>query len=118
MTTWTLRLGMSLMVVVAFWADRLPAQEPVLIVPVVPYEPAHHPTVPPAFYVPPPPTPAPHAVGRMLNNHGINCAVNPFFPACANWHYEVRFAFGSCRSFFGENCPANSNSHSHCGSRR
>lgn len=108
MNTWTLRLSMSLMVVAAFWADRLPAQEPVLIVPAVPYEPAHHPYLPPALGVPSRPTPAPHAVGRLLNSHGMNCGVNPFYPACGNLHYETRFIFGSCCSFFGESCPSNS----------
>ena len=41
MKTWTLRLGLSLMVVVGFWTNPLPAQ--VIVVPTVPYEPDHRP---------------------------------------------------------------------------
>ena len=115
MKTWTLRLGMSLMVVVAFGANGLLAQEAVLIVPVVPYEPAHHPYVPAALSAPSRPAPASHGVQRALNSHGVGCGIVPFYPACGNLHYETRFIFGSCRSFFGESCPPNA--HGKCAAK-
>ena len=59
MKTWMLRLGMSLIVVVGFWTNRLPAQE-VLLVPEVPYVPAYH---PPANF-PFTPRPRPPEIGR------------------------------------------------------
>lgn len=131
MRQWTLRLGLSLMVVVGFWTSQSPAQEPipqpkkapvqvlpppalqplpvygphVFVVPVTPYEPAHHPELPPAFA---PRLPAPLANGhitRTLNNCGIGCGMDPFYSACSNLHYELYFAFGSCRWFFNESCP-------------
>lgn len=114
MKTWTLRLGLSLMVVAAFWTGRVAAQEPILLVPESHYEPARHPAVPPAFAAPLRPAPATHPLHRAMNNHGLNCGVNPFYPACGNLHYELRFILGSCRSYFGESCPPNS----WCGQKR
>lgn len=103
MKTWTVRLGLSLMVVVSFWADRLPAQE-VLLVPAIPYEPAHHGS--PTYPLTPRPLPAPadHHLRRMLNSHGMGCQDDLYSPACNSWHYHMRFAFGSCRSFFDIPC--------------
>jgi hypothetical protein len=103
MTTWTVRLGLSLIVVVGFWANRLPAQE-VLVVPLVPYEPALQP--PPSFpFSPRPrPAPAPSAVHRCMNKHGVGCAADPYYPTCGSCHYEWNFAFGSCRWFFDQPC--------------
>ena len=106
MKTWTLRLGLSLTVVVAFWAKPSAAQE-VLVVPTVPYEPAHQGLMPPAFAqrVPPPPPARFHA--RLFNSHGMGCQVNPYYPLCGNLGYELNFAFSSCRWFFDEACPPN-----------
>ncbi|MBI3821716.1 MAG: hypothetical protein HY289_03440 [Planctomycetes bacterium] len=103
MGTWTLRLGLSLMVVVSFWANALPAQE-VLLVPAIPYEPAHH--GPPAnpFMPRSQPAPADHFTMRLLNSHGIGCKADPYNPAASSWHYEARFIFGSSRSFFDLPC--------------
>ena len=56
MKTGTLRLGLSLMVVIGCWANRLPAQE-ILVVPTVEYEPEHH--LPQGFPFAPRPQPAP-----------------------------------------------------------
>jgi hypothetical protein len=120
MKTWTLRLSMSLMVVAAFWANRLPAQEPVVIVPPSPYEPARHPYFPPAITIPErPPVPS-HPIHRFMHNHGINCGLVYPYAACSNLHYETRYVFGSCRWFFNETCPPNSSNglkNASCGSK-
>ena len=114
MPTWTLRLGMSLMVVLCFWADRLHAQvtiappgEQVFVVPTVPYEPARlYPGG--SVYLPPPPMPpANHRVQHLFNQHGMGCQSNAPWGACGNYHYDFFFIFGSCRSFFGEGCAPN-----------
>ena len=105
MRTWTLRFGLSLMVMLSFWTSRLPAQE-ILIVPEVPYEPAHHAPAPWALAPRPLPAPADHWARRVLNQHGVGCANDPFYPACINWRYQATFVFGSCRSFFDQQCEA------------
>ncbi len=107
MPTSTVRVGMSLMIAVAFWVNPVQAQEKILLVPTVPYEPAYHAPTPLPFTARPQPMSAAHLPGRILHNHGMACGTDPLFPSCANWHYEWKFAFGSCRSFFGESCPPN-----------
>jgi hypothetical protein len=99
----TIRLGLSLMVVVGFWTNRLPAQD-IFVVPVTPYAPAYHPYSPPAFFSPPPPPPANHGLKQCLNKYGMHCTVDPFYPVCGNWRYEANFIFGSCRYWMGEGC--------------
>lgn len=84
----------------------------VLLVPVVPYEPALHPPYPMPFYPPPPPPPAAHPHRRLLNNHNIGCQANSD-GACGSFHSEMRFIFGSCRSFFLEPCVPNQPSSPH-----
>ena len=111
MKEWTLRLGLSLMVVVVFWAERAPAQEPPLfIVPTVPYDPDHHPRTPAAFYVRPQPEPGSHTI---LNHFGLGCQGDPW-GTVMSFHQEMRWMFGSSRSFFGERCDPNQP----CGDRR
>jgi len=39
-----------------------------------------------------------------LNRHGYHCGVDPYNPSCGNCRQELRFIFGSCRTFFGESC--------------
>jgi hypothetical protein len=116
MRTWTVRLGLSLMVVVGLWTSRAPAQEnlmppaqecvrPPLYVTVAPtlaFIPDHHP-----YYVPlsppPPPCQAKHAVVRVLNHFGMGCQADSF-SAVGSFASEFRWAFGSSRSFFEERC--------------
>ena len=104
MQGWTLRLGLSLMVLVGFWTNRLPAQQ-LFVVPTTPYEPARHPYAPPAFAAQTPPPPADQFLKRILNKHGMGCGVDPFYPSCGNLRYETLFMFGSCRYWMGESCP-------------
>ena len=106
MKTWTVRLGLSLMVIVGFWTNRLPAQE-LFVVPAVPYAPAHHPPSAPAYAPPYMAPPAKHGVTRVLNQHGMCCGVDPFSPACGNLRYELNFIFGSCRWWMQEPCYPN-----------
>jgi len=112
MKTWTLRLGLSLMITVGFWTNRLPAQQyiippvqEVLVVPTVPYEPAYHPYVPAAF-TPPPPPPAKHFWTRYLNSCGMGCQADPW-GSVGSFHSEMHFIFGSSRDYFGERCDPN-----------
>jgi hypothetical protein len=113
MKTWTLRLGLSLMVVVSFWTSRSPAQE-LLIVPETPYAPGYQPIAPTPILPRPAPPRSPYACQRCLNSHGVGCADDPFYPTCGSLHYELRFMFGSCHSFFDQPCaPAPWFKHSH-----
>ena len=41
---------------------------------------------------------------NISNRHGYCCGDDPAIPGCSNWHEDLRFIFGSCRSFFGEPC--------------
>src|SRR5213083_877071 len=115
MRTRTIWLGLSLMVALGFWADRLPAQtvmvgpsgEQVFVVPTVPYEPALIPPIPSSLEPPPPPGPARHRLQRLLNQHGLGCESNAPWGACGNIHYDYHFIFGSCRTFFRELCEPN-----------
>lgn len=52
--------------------------------------------------VPPPAGP----VQRCLNQAGVDCRADPN-AACSNLHAELRFIFGSCRTYFGETCVPN-----------
>ena len=97
-----MRLGMSLMLVVGFWTNRLPAQE-IFVVPEVFYEPAR-PGPTPLILPRPLPTPADHLARRAVNHCGVGCQDDPYYPTCGSWRYEARFIFGSCRSFFEQPC--------------
>ena len=93
------------MVVVGIWASRLPAQE-VFVVPAVPYEPALHPPYPAPFIGKLPPQPAKHLYKRALNHFDLGCQPNDW-GGTGNFHSEMRWIFGSSRSFFGEPCVPN-----------
>lgn len=109
MKTWTVRLGLSLMVVVGLWTNRMPAQECVMpppyvvVVPTVPFVPEYHPNYPPPLYPPLHPAPSTCAVVRTLNHFGLACQTDSF-SAVGNFASEFRWAFGSSRNFFGEPC--------------
>lgn len=106
MNTWTTRLCMSLTVVIAFWAKPVGAQD-VLVVPTVPYEPAHHPAGPMPFAPRPNPALSNRYLQSCFNSHGVGCQVDPYYPLCGNLNYELNFAFGSCRWFWNEPCHPN-----------
>jgi hypothetical protein len=111
----TLRLGLSLMIALCLWANRLPAQvivpaQPdahIFVVPVVPYEPSYHAPLPAPFAPPPAPGQGPHRISHLLNQHGLACQSNARWGSCGNLHYDCDFIFGSCRTFFGERCYPN-----------
>lgn len=106
MKTSTVRLGLSLMIVLGFWSNGALAQE-VFVVPSIPYEPARHgpPTYP--FAQRAHPAPADHWLLRAANNHGVGCKTDPYIPACTDFHHTMRFAFSSCRYFFDQKCEPN-----------
>jgi hypothetical protein len=110
MRTWTVRLGLSLMVVVGLWTNRVPAQElyvapptQIFVVPTIPFVPDYHPSYPPPLYPPPRPAPSSHAVVRTLNHFGLACQYDNF-SSVGTFHSEARWLFGSSRSFFGDPC--------------
>src|SRR5262249_3229241 len=45
----------------------------------------------------------------ILHRHGYCCGTDPGYPGCSSLVDECRFIFGSCRTFFGESCPRQSN---------
>lgn len=106
MRKWTLRLGLSLLVVLAFWANHLPAQE-VFVVPAIPYEPARQPYAPSPLDARPAPAPSSSPFQRAINKHGLGCGVDPYYSQCGNFRSEFLYVFGSCRYFFRESCPPN-----------
>lgn len=122
MRTWTVRLGLSLMVVVGLWTNRVPAQESVappqfygvppqpcvmpppylVVVPTVPFVPDYHPAYPP-LHVPPSPPPSKCAVVRTLNHFGMACHADPW-GTTGNFASEFHWAFSSSRQWFGDPC--------------
>lgn len=44
------------------------------------------------------------AVRESLNRHGYCCGQHHDWYGCGGWHAQCTFAFGSCRTFFGEPC--------------
>ncbi len=125
MKRWTLRLGLSLMVVVGICTSRLPAQEPLPapgnnngkiheveiipelpIVPIVPYEPATHPPFGSPLVPKQAPTPGKYFYQRALNHFNLGCQADPW-GAVQNFHWEMHWMFGSSRWFFGESCAPN-----------
>jgi len=107
MRQWNTRIGLSLLVVLGFWANHLPAQQ-VFVIPSVPYEPAHHGYSPTPLAARPIPPRSDNPLHRAANNHGLGCGIDPWYTQCGNFHYEMRFIFGSCRYFFNETCPPGS----------
>ncbi len=102
MRTTTLRLGLSLMVVLSLWTGRLAAQQ-VYVVPTVPYDPDHHPASPPPLPARPKPEPAKHLYKRVLNHFNLGCQADPW-GFTGNFHSEASWMFGSSRSWFMEPC--------------
>src|SRR5262245_57767044 len=77
-----LRLGLSLMIVLGFWTNRLPAQDHLLVVPTIPYEPLMHPPTPAPFGPRSPGLTATNPLHRTLNNHGMACGIDPYYVPC------------------------------------
>ncbi len=101
MRTTTLRVGLSLMVVISLWAGRLAAQE-VYVVPTVPFDPDHHAPSPNLIPRPAPP-PAKHLYKQVLNHFGMACQPDPWnYPF--TFHQEMNWMFGSTRTWFNEPC--------------
>jgi hypothetical protein len=111
MRTWTVRLGLSLMMVVGLWTNRAPAQEnvgpypstQVYVVPTVPVIPEYPPSYPPPLYPRPQSPPSKSPVVRTLNHFGLGCQADSFGSVGSFWS-EFRWAYGSSRSFFEERC--------------
>jgi hypothetical protein len=107
MKRWTVRLGLSLMLAMGWWVQRLPAQAPTA----PPPGPVEAPLVASPVLAPAPASPgsdqtptSPYLLRRMLNRHGVGCYTTLNSPGCGSCHSEYIFFFGSCRQFFGEPC--------------
>jgi len=101
----TLWVGMSLMVVMGFWADRVCAQ--VLVVPEVHYAPAYPSEGPTSLAARPIPPATDKHLHRAANCVGLGCGMDPYYSQCGNARHELLFIFGSCRYWFRETCPPN-----------
>ena len=62
------------------------------------------PGIVPAIPEPPPPRGPVH---RLLNKCGLDCWAHHTQMGCGSFHSEMRFMFGSCRTFFSERCIPN-----------
>lgn len=62
---------------------------------------------------------APASVGASAhgfwNRHGYGCGSDPSIPGCTTLRDDLRFIFGSCRTFFGEPCLPREPRPSHLG---
>jgi hypothetical protein len=100
----TVRLGLSLMLAMGWWVQRLPAQAPAAP------SPAPQAQAPCACaaaqngYAGPEQPGQGNAVRRAFNRHGVCCYTTHNVPGCGSLHSELTFIFGSCRVFFGEPC--------------
>ena len=111
----SVRLGLSLMVMLSVWTHGLPAQELigvppprawlVFVVPTIPYEPEHLDPLLPPYEPPPAPGTARHRLMQLMKQHGYACGTDNGW-GCGNFTYEMYFFFGSCREFFGQRCDA------------
>ncbi len=122
MRMWSVRLGLSLTVMVSVWTHGLPAQERIgmptpdligvppanwgyqlFVVPTVPYEPDHYDPLPPPFEELPRPGTARHRLMQLMNQHGYGCDGAGGW-GCGSFTYDMHFFFGSCRDFFNQRC--------------
>jgi hypothetical protein len=99
----TVRLGLSLMVAMSWWVQRLPAQAPAAPPPAAP---AQAPCCGARDDNPPPLSAQNGLLHRVLNKHGLGCFTTHNTVGCGSLHSELTFFFGSCRAFFGEPCMA------------
>jgi hypothetical protein len=97
------RLGLSLMVAVGWGVQSLPAQEASAVVPASACSSCKSQSHPGS--VQQIGEPAKHLSVRLANHHGMACVSNQDnWGGCGCFCSEMRFIFGSCRSFFGEPC--------------
>jgi hypothetical protein len=99
----TIRVGLSLMVAVGWWVQKVPAQTPTAAAPTVVIEAAC-----PAPALTPIDSSSPTSVRQwfkqVANHYGRCCSSDLNNPGCMGWRAEAQFVFGSCRYFFGEPC--------------
>jgi hypothetical protein len=119
MNRWTIRVGLSLMIALGWWAQRLPAQTPVIRaqagpavvqpapvevgVPVESSVSAHGPIVTRLL------APINHlgdAGTAVAKRFGMCCKSTIDHPGCGSAREHLVFTFGSCHAWFGEGCEA------------
>jgi hypothetical protein len=104
------RLGLSLMLAMGWWVQRLPAQAPAAPTPAAPTAPAlaapvYAPAQAPCACAADGMTGQPGQRSRLARI-GLGCYTTHNSPGCGSLHSELTFIFGSCRQFFGEPCFA------------
>ena len=99
----TIRVGLSLMVAVGWWVQKVPAQTPTTATPIAVIEAST-----PAPALTPIDSSSPTSVKQWLkqvaNRYGRCCSGDLNNPGCMGWRAEAQFVFGSCRYFFSEPC--------------
>jgi hypothetical protein len=114
MKEWTLRLGMSLIVMIGVWPNPVPAQEylhfpkpsewpEVLVIPTLFWEPDLHPPYPLTLEAAPPPPPSQKLCRRLFNHFGMACGVNEDIIG-GNVFEHTHLVYGSSHDFFREPC--------------
>ena len=93
-----LRLGLSFIVGLGCWFGRVEAQTP------AGPETAQAPSAAPAAPVAPMSSRPDGALRDHFNRHGYLCGQHLDWYGCGGWRAQTTFAFGSCRTFFGEPC--------------
>jgi hypothetical protein len=101
----TVRLGLSLMLAMGWWVQRLPAQAPAAPAPLAPAQAPCCNSAAGADASTDQSGPT-SALRRAFNKHGVGCATSHNVPGCGSLRSELTFFFGSCRVFFGEPCLA------------
>jgi hypothetical protein len=98
-----IRVGLSLMVAVGWWVQKVPAQTPTTeIAPVVNRAACPGPAQTPIDSSSP--TTVRQWFKQVANHYGRCCSGDLNNPGCMGWRAEAQFVFGSCRYFFSEPC--------------
>ncbi|GEM_PF-6375681 len=92
------RLGLSFIVGLGCWFGRVEAQTP------AGPEVIEARVVTPASTLLPTPNRQDGAIRDCFHRHGYLCGQHLDWYGCGGWHAQNAFAFGSCRTFFGEPC--------------
>jgi hypothetical protein len=114
-----IRVGLSLLVAVGWWVQKLPAQTPPAPLPPVVNQPACPPdplaalppvvnqAASPAVALTPIDSSTPtfrQRLKQVANKYGRCCSSDMNNPGCMGPRAELQFIFGSCRYWFGEPC--------------
>ena len=103
----SMRLGLSLILAMGWWVQRLPAQTPTAPPPAVPEQaPCRGCALNSDAPAGPQAGTQKRFIHKALNHFGLGCWTTHNSPGCGSLYSNVRFVFGSCHSFYGEPCLA------------